>query len=84
MDQTSACDVWSFGMIMYCLLFGKKPKSFYSIYRDWLKRCHGLDTQNLSLPFTPPSQSNFLYDPFSIDFEKPFDSSEDLQAAGFD
>jgi hypothetical protein len=33
-----------------------------------------------SLPFTPPSSSNFLYDPFSIDFENPFDqvNIEDL------
>lgn len=33
-----------------------------------------------NLPFTPPSNSNFLYDPFSIDFENPFDqvNIEDL------
>jgi len=26
-----------------------------------------------TLPFIPPSSSNFIYDPFSIDFENPFD-----------
>ena len=36
------------------------------------------------LPFTPPSNNNFLYDPFSIDFENPFDNVtiEDLVADG--
>ena len=30
------------------------------------------------LPFLPPSTSNFLYDPFAIDMENPFDGDEDL------
>jgi hypothetical protein len=30
-----------------------------------------------ALPFIPPSTSNFLYDPFSIDFDNPF-NAEDL------
>lgn len=38
-----------------------------------------------NLPFTPPSKSNFIYDPFSIDFENPFDniSIEDLAQTNF-
>ena len=38
-----------------------------------------------TLPFTPPSKSNFIYDPFSIDFENPFDkvSMEDLAQTNF-
>lgn len=28
-DHTAAMDVWSFGMIMYCILFGRKPTSYY-------------------------------------------------------
>lgn len=60
-------------MIMYCLLFGKKPASYYQVYRDWFKKSHGNDVEMQSLPFIPPSQRNFLYDPFSIDFEMPFD-----------
>ena len=64
-------------MIMYCLLLGKKPQSFYAVYRAWYKKCHGHDVQTSNLPLIPPSQSNFLYDPFAIDFENPFDSDED-------
>jgi hypothetical protein len=35
-----------------------------------------------SLPFIPPSQRNFLYDPFSIDFEMPFDKVDMEQLVG--
>ena len=28
------------------------------------------------MPFIPPSSSNFLYDPFSIDFDNPFNMEE--------
>lgn len=65
-------------MIMYCLLLGKKPQSFYSVYRAWYKKCHGHDIEMAALPFIPPSSSNFLYDPFAVDFENPFDSEDDL------
>jgi serine/threonine protein kinase len=37
-DHTSALDVWSFGMIMYCILLGRKPDSFYAVYRRWYKK----------------------------------------------
>ena len=58
---------------MYSVLFGKKPASFYKIYKDWFKNTHGADIENKNLPFIPPSSRNFIYDPFSIDFECPFD-----------
>lgn len=45
LNQSSALDVWSFGMIMYCLLFGRKPESFYSVYRAWYKKNHGHDVE---------------------------------------
>jgi hypothetical protein len=61
---------------MYCVLLGKKPDSFYSIYRSWYKKQHGHDIELSSLPFIPPSKSNFLYDPFSIDFDNPFSAEE--------
>ena len=63
--------------IVYCLLLGKKPQSFYSVYRAWYKNCHGHDVEMATLPFLPPSQANFLYDPFAIDFENPFDVEDD-------
>jgi len=63
-------------MIMYCLLLGKKPQSYYSAYRSWYKKCHGHDVEMAALPFIPPSQSNFLYDPFAIDLENPFDGED--------
>jgi serine/threonine protein kinase len=65
-------DVWSFGMVMFCILFGRKPKSFYKVYREWFMRHHGQDVQKANLPFKPPSYSSFIYDPFTIDFENPF------------
>ena len=71
-------DVWSFGMLMYCLLLGKKPESFYSVYRRWYKRQHSNHDVELSpLPFITPSTSNFLYDPFSIDFDNPFSNKQE-------
>jgi hypothetical protein len=70
-------------MIMYCLLLGKRPQSFYAVYRAWYKRFHGHDIDMAPAPpFLPPSPSNFLYDPFSVDFENPFDSEEDAWSRG--
>lgn len=63
-------------MIMYCVLLGQKPDSFYSIYRGWYKKHHGHDIELGTLPFIPPSKSNFLYDPFSVDFDNPFRADE--------
>ena len=63
-------------MIIYSVLLGQKPESFYSIYRAWYKMKHDYDIELASLPFIPPSQSNFIYDPFSIDFDNPFNSEE--------
>lgn len=75
---------------MYCLLLGRQPESFYSVYRRWYKRQHGnFDVELSALPFIPPSASNFLYDPFSIDFDNPFtkleeelEINQDLDIAG--
>ncbi len=75
-DHTAALDVWSFGMIMFCLLFGRKPESLYSIYRAWYKKRYCSDVELTQMPFVPPSQSNFLYDPFTIDFDNPFEMEE--------
>ncbi len=61
---------------MYCILLGQKPDSFYSIYRTWYKAQHGHDIELGQLPFIAPSSSNFLYDPFSIDFDNPFSAEE--------
>jgi hypothetical protein len=63
---------------MYCLLLGKKPKSFYSTYRSWCKRNAHTDIEVQQLPFTPPSSNYFLYDPFAVDFENPFDVDDTL------
>jgi hypothetical protein len=58
---------------MYCLLLGRNPESFYAVYRRWYKRQHGgYDIELSQIPFIPPSQSNFLYDPFTVDFDNPF------------
>ena len=56
------------------MLLGKKPQSFYATYRAWYKKFHGHDVDMAPMPpFLPPSPSNFLYDPFSVDFENaPF------------
>jgi len=59
-------------MIMYSLLFGKKPESLYSVYRQWYKKSHDLDVELAVLPFVAPSPDNFIYDPFSMS-----DSSKD-------
>lgn len=84
-DHTAAMDVWAFGMILFCLMFGRRPISYYTIYRKWLKKTHNKDVELGNLPFTKPSNSNFIYDPFSIDFENPFDNvnMDDLAATHF-
>jgi len=66
-------DVWAFGMILFSVLFGKKPASYFKVYREWYLKSHGHDVELSNLPFIRPSPKNFLYDPFSIDFDNPFD-----------
>ena len=66
-------DVWAFGMILFSVLFGKKPVSYYKVYRDWYMRSHKHDVEMSNLPFIRPSPKNFIYDPFSLDFDNPFD-----------
>lgn len=76
-DHTSALDVWGFGMCLYCVLFGKKPKSFYATYRDWYMKSHGKDIEMITrMPFVPPSKTNFIYDPFCFDFDNPFEATD--------
>jgi len=74
-------DVWSFGMIMYCILFGRKPTSYYQTYKQWLLKAHQTDIDLGNLPFTPASKSNFIYDPFSINFENPFENFDEDELA---
>lgn len=66
-------DVWAFGMILFSVLFGRKPSSYYKVYRDWYLKSHKHDVELSNLPFVPPSAKNFIYDPFSLDFDNPFD-----------
>lgn len=81
LDQSAALDVWSFGMIMYCVLLGKKPRSFYATYRAWYKKCHGHDVEMAALPFIAPSTSNFLFDPFGVELENdPMDTDDSALA----
>jgi hypothetical protein len=35
----------------------------------WHKKAHQKDVEFTQLPFTPPSKSNFIYDPFTFDFD---------------
>ena len=77
--HTAQVDVWAFGMILYCILFGKKPASFYRVYRDWYMKSHGHDVELSTLPFIPPSTKNFIYDPFSIDENNPFSNDGDYE-----
>jgi hypothetical protein len=48
-------------------------------------KTHQVDTELGDLPLTPPSSANFIYDPFSIDFENPFEkvNIDDLAATNF-
>jgi serine/threonine protein kinase len=80
-DHTSSMDVWGFGMVLYCLLLGKKPKSFYATYRDWYKKSHGIDLDEQDTAtgnFIRPSKKNFIYDPFGFDFENPFNAASNV------
>ena len=72
-DHTAAMDVWAFGMVLFSVLFGRKPVSYYKVYRQWYMKSHGHDVELSILPFIRPSPKNFIYDPFSLDFDNPFD-----------
>ena len=63
-------------MILFSVLFGRKPVSYYKVYRDWYRKSHGHDVEMSNLPFIPPSSKNFIYDPFSLDFDNPFDKAD--------
>ena len=67
-EHTASLDVWGFGTVLYSVLFGKIPDSFYKIYRDWFKRFHLIDVEEkqVKLPFIPPNGDSFIFDPFSI------------------
>jgi len=58
-ELTAAMDVWSVGMVLFSLLFGKKPESFYQAYRKWLKNAYGKDVEFQKLPsHRPPSPTS--------------------------
>lgn len=55
-------------MIIFSVLFGKVPDSYYKTYWDWFKRHHGVDIEakNIRLPFIPPNGDSFIYDPLCL------------------
>ena len=63
-------------MIMYAVLMGRNPVSYYKQYREWYMKTHNHDCQEVNLPFIPPSESNFCYDPFAVNFDNPFDKMD--------
>ena len=65
-EHEPSLDVWSFGMILYSLLFGITPPSFYSIYKQWAQQHLKVNAAMAHRPFRNPSPHTFLYDPLSL------------------
>lgn len=74
-QHTSSLDVFGFGMVMFSVMFGKVPESYYHLYRDWLRSHHNKDVEDqeseaAELPFIPPNADSFIFDPFSANMNK--------------
>ena len=64
-EHMNAMDIWSFGAILYSLLFGIPPQSYLGSYESWMKSRNAAVPENLPLPLIEPAIQSFVYDPFS-------------------
>jgi len=60
-DHTKDLDTWSFGTILFQILMGEAPASYFKEYKEWLKT----HAHNLNDTLIEPSSISFIYDPLS-------------------
>jgi len=61
-SHTKDLDTWSFGSLVFYMLIGSPPPSYFKLYKDWYyvhKECE------FKKPFIEPSNLSFVYDPLS-------------------
>ncbi len=65
-EHTSDIDTWSFGGLLYTILIGSPPTSYYRTYKAW-RLTHAREEKHSAadLPLVEPSTRSFLYDPLS-------------------
>ena len=84
-EHTSASDTWSFGSILFAILTGTPPQSYYKAYKSWTK-LHTKKTNMKTLPLIEPSPQSFIYDPISAldpDTSRPSAPTLSSPAKGF-
>jgi serine/threonine protein kinase len=60
--HTKDLDTWSFGSLMFNMLIGSPPPSYFKLYKDWY--CMHKEVE-LKRPFIEPTDLSFVYDPLS-------------------
>ena len=65
-ELTSRVDSWVFGVILFNILFGHSPRSYYSQLKDWYKYYYNehFTKESYDLRFLNP-QYHFYFNPFS-------------------
>jgi len=64
-ERTTIIDSWSFGCILYTILCGSPPVSYYAMYRNWANSHKIVPMDPLKLPLIQPSSGTFIYTPVS-------------------
>ena len=63
-EHTSDMDTWSFGALLYTILIGTPPTSYYRMYKAW-RLTHEEKQKSEDSPLVEPSSRSFVYDPLS-------------------
>ena len=64
--HTNKMDVWNFGMLLFNILFGFLPESFYEQLKNWCKNFTNLNFENVIKKFPRDIIGrHFFYNPFS-------------------
>lgn len=71
-DHSVSIDLWSFGSILYSILIGTPPPSYFGEYKTWKLTTKTYRDKPFVFPLIEPASQSFIYDPVSaveIDIE---------------